>query len=555
MSASSSHSPHDSSSTFPERLDVLVIGAGVAGLCALQGLRQLGLTVRAYESASDVGGVWYWNRYPGARFDSESYTYCYSFSQELLDEWDWQERFASQREILGYLNHVADRFDLRRDICFDTRVVAARYDARDNSWLIETDRGHRVRARYLVTAVGGLSAPQLPAIEGIENFAGKIYHTARWPHQGVDLSGKRVGVVGTGATGVQVIQTIAPEVAQLTVFQRTANYCVPQRNAPLTDAERREIKRSYPAIFARCRESYGGFIHTFDSRSGLDVSREEREAKFEALWSQPGFAFWFGNFKDLMTDETVNAWASEFVKRKIRERVRDPATAAKLMPQHPFGTKRVPLENGYYDVYNEAHVELVDLRESPMQRITQSGIRTTRGEHCVDVIVFATGFDAVTGALNRIDIRGLGGQSLRDKWQAGPKTYLGLQVEGFPNLFTIAGPHNAASLCNAVRCTEQNVEWIAQCIGYMREKGFTRIAPTAAAEVAWTRHVREVAEATLLRAMTDSWFFGANTPGKARSIAIYAGGAAAYRMRCEEVARQNYEGFELRGLASPADPA
>jgi cyclohexanone monooxygenase len=528
------------------RLDAVVIGAGVAGLCALYRLRELGLTVRVYESASDVGGVWYSNRYPGARFDSESYTYCYSFSQALLDEWNWQERFAAQPEILSYLRHVADRFDLRRDIRFATRVVAAHYDAGDPSWTIETDRGERVRARYLVTAAGGLSVHQLPDIPGIRDFAGQSYHTARWPHEGVSLAGKRVGVIGTGATGIQVIQTIARDVAHLTVFQRTPNYCIPQRNAPLSDAERREIKRNYPSILARCRDSYAGFIHTFDPRSAHEVSAEQRAAKFETLWAQPGFAFWFGNFMDLMTDPKVNVWASDFIRQKIRERVRDPDTARKLTPHHPFGTKRVPLENGYYEIYNEDHVELVDLRVSPIERITPTGVRTARGEHPLDVIVFATGFDAVTGALTRIDIRGEGGQSLADKWRQGPRTYLGLQIEGFPNLFTIAGPHNAASLCNAVRCTEQNVDWIADCIRYMRERGHVGIAATAEAEDVWTRHVHAAAATTVMDTMKDSWFFGANTPGKARSVVIYAGGALAHRQRCEDVARRGYEGFAFR---------
>jgi cation diffusion facilitator CzcD-associated flavoprotein CzcO len=530
----------------PERLDAVVIGAGIAGLYALYRLRELGLAVKAVESASDVGGVWYWNRYPGARFDSESYTYCYSFSQPLLAEWNWQERFAAQPEILAYLNHVADRFDLRRDIAFDTTVTAAAYDEHDSAWVVETDCGRRFRASYVIAATGALSAQQLPDIDGIGEFAGPSYHTARWPHDGVDLAGKRVGVIGTGATGVQVIQTIAAQVAHLTVFQRTANYCVPQRNAPLTDPERDDIKRNYAEIFARCRESYGGFIHTFDPRSGLEVSENEREAKFEALWTQPGFAFWFGNFQDLLMDATVNRWASEFIKRKIRQRVRDPSVAEKLMPNHPFGTKRVPLENGYYETFNQDNVDLVDLRESPIERITATGIRTMGRAHPLDVIVYATGFDAVTGALARVDIRGKGGGTLAEKWRGGPKTYLGLQAEGFPNLFTIAGPHNATNLCNAVRCTEQNVDWIVQCLRYLRANGFVSIAPTRAAEAAWTRHVREAADATLLGTMTDSWFFGANTPRKPRSVAIYAGGARAYRERCEDVARSGYAGFELR---------
>lgn len=526
-------------------LDAVVIGAGVAGLCALYRLTELGLSVRAFETGEDVGGVWYWNRYPGARFDSESYTYCYAFSEELLEEWDWQERFAAQPEVLSYLDHVADRFDLRRHIRFNTRVVAAHYDERDGRWLIETAAGEIVNARFLIAAAGPLSSHQLPAIDGVDDFAGASYHTARWPHEGVALDGKRVAVIGTGATGVQVIQTIADKVAELTVFQRTPTYCIPQRNARLTDAERREIKHNYTEILQRCRESYGGFIHTFDPRSGLDVSDEEREAKFESLWQQPGFAFWFGNFSDLLMDPAVNAYASEFLRNKIRERVRDPETARKLLPSHPFGTKRVPLENGYYEAFNRPNVKLVDLRESPIERITPTGIETAHGEHACDAIIYATGFDAVTGALTRIDIRGESGMTIADKWRNGPKTYLGLQVHGFPNLFIVAGPHNAASLCNAVRCTEQNVDWIASCVCYMRDNGLLRIAPTAEAEAEWTRHVDETARMTLLDTMTDSWFYGANTPGKKRSIAIYAGGAAHYRERCEAVARRGYAGFEL----------
>lgn len=523
--------------------DAIVIGAGVAGLCALYRLREAGLAVRVFERGSDVGGVWHWNRYPGARFDSESYTYCYSFSPELLEEWDWRERFAAQPEVLGYLTHVANRFDLRQHITFGASVVSAHYDGNDDTWRIETDQGDRLRARYLVTAVGALSAHQLPDLDGMETFAGASCHTARWPREGLELAGQRAGVIGTGATGVQVIQTIAPEVAHLTVFQRTPTYCIPQRNGSIDPAEMSDIKRRYPELFARCRETFGGFIHAFDPRSGLEVSAEERLTKFEALWQQPGFAFWFGNFADLLMDPTVNEYACEFLRSKIRERVRDPAVAEKLMPRHPFGTKRVPLENGYYEVYNRDNVTLVDLRESPIERITPEGVRTRAGEHPLDVLIFATGFDAVTGALGQIDIRGAGGKPLREAWRHGPVTYLGLQVAGFPNLFTIAGAHNAASLCNAVRCTEQNVDWVVGCIRYMRDRRFTRIAATVEAQAQWTQHVRETSEATLLETMTDSWFFGANTPEKARSILIYPGGAVAYRQRCEAVARAGYTGF------------
>lgn len=525
--------------------DALVIGAGIAGLCALYMLRRLGLRVQVRESAPDVGGVWYWNRYPGARFDSESYTYCYSFSEALLQEWDWQERFAAQPEIHAYIRHAADRFDLRRHIRFDTRVTAARYEEQHAGWRVETDRGESLLARYLVTAAGVLTVPQLPDIPGMERFEGQVLHTARWPREGFALAGKRVGVVGTGATGVQVIQTIAPEVASLTVYQRTANWCLPQRNAPLSDEERRDIKRRYPQILERCRRSYGGFIHDFDPRAGRELSADERHDFFERLWERPGFAFWLGNYSDLMIDEAVNRHACEFLAEKIAERVRDPETADKLTPRHPFGTKRVPLENGYFETFNLEHVRLVDLRATPLERITRRGIVTAEGETALDAIVFATGFDAITGALDRIDLRGEGGVALRDKWRSGPRTCLGLQVAGFPNLFTIGGPHNAATLCNAVRCIEQNVAWIADCIAYMRAHGHRRIAPTAEAEDEWTRHVRETAEMSLLGAMRDSWFYGANTPGKTPSIAIYPPGAARYRQHCDEAARRGYRGFEF----------
>jgi cation diffusion facilitator CzcD-associated flavoprotein CzcO len=525
--------------------DAVIIGAGVAGLCALHRLIESGLSVRGFERGGDVGGVWYWNRYPGARFDSESYTYCYSFSPELLAEWNWREHFAAQPEIHSYLRHVAERFDLRRHIGFDTEVVSAHYDDDHHLWRVTTDRGEVVRSRYLISCAGALSTPQLPDIDGITDFAGVVCHTARWPAGGVNLTGQRVGVIGTGATGVQVIQTIAAEVAHLTVFQRTPTYCIPQRNAPIGAAEMRDIKRRYPELFARCRASFGGFVHDFDPRSGLAVSAEERLEKFETLWQQPGFAFWFGNFADLMMDATVNEYACEFLRSKIRARVRDPAVAAKLLPTHPFGTKRVPLENGYYEVFNRDNVDLVDLRESPLTRITPAGARTRTTEHLLDVLIFATGFDAVTGALTRIDIRGEQGRRLTDKWQDGPISYLGLQVSGFPNLFTIAGPNNAANLCNAVRCTEQNIDWVTACIRHMREQGRVRMTATAEAEHGWMQHVQDIAGSTLLESMTDSWFYGANTPGKPRRLMIYPGGAVTYREQCERVAAGGYAGFEF----------
>jgi len=526
-------------------LDAVIVGAGLSGICALHRLLEMGLRVRLLESASDVGGVWHWNRYPGARVDSETYTYGFSFSDELLEEWDWQELFATQPEISRYLQHVVERFDLRRYMRFDTRVTSATYDDRRGRWLVETDAGEQVAGRFLIAATGSLSTPQLPDYPGIDDFAGRCHHTGHWPADGVKLAGKRVGVIGTGATGVQVIQTIAEQVDQLTVFQRTPTYCIPQRNHRLTDDERRKIRHGWAEILAACRESYGGFIHTFDPRSGLAVSAEEREAKFEALWQQPGFAFWFGNFADLMMNGEVNDHASEFARAKIRERVDDPEVVKKLLPDHPFGTKRVPLENGYYEIYNRDDVRLVDLRETPIERLTPDGIRTSREEYPLDVIICATGFDAGTGALTRIDVLGEGGITVAEKWRDGPKTFLGLLMSGFPNLFIVNGPHNAAALCNAGRCIEQNVNWIAECVEYMRGRGLTRIVPTLEAEERWTEHVYDAADVGVLGKMTESWFFGANTPGKARRVNIYAPGAREYREHCDDVARAEYVGFEM----------
>lgn len=528
-----------------DELDAIVIGAGLSGMSALERFIRMGMRVRVFESGSDVGGVWYWNRYPGARVDSEVHTYGFAFSEALVRDWNWQELFAAQPEISSYLQHVADRFDLRQHIRFGTRVVSAVYDDHSASWTIETDAGERANARFLILAAGTLSAPQLPDYPGIEAFAGRSCHTADWPADGIDLSGKRVGVIGTGASGVQVIQTIAADVDHLTVLQRTPTYCVPQRNHPLTPVDRRRIREDWGQILQICRKSYGGFIHTFDPRSGLSVSVAEREAKFEELWQRSGFAFWFGNFADLMMNSEVNAHACEFLKNKIKARVHDPQTARMLLPDHPFGAKRVPLECGYYETYNRSNVTLVDLRETPIDRITASGIQTSRQEHLLDVIIYATGFDAGTGSIDRIDIRGAGGQQLIEKWQDGAQTFLGLLVGGFPNLFIVNGPHNAAALCNAGRCIEQNVDWIARCIEQMRSRGALRVVPTLAAEAEWTQHVEDVAEASVLAGMKNSWFFGANTPGKPRRVTIYAAGASEYRKHCETVAIAGFTGLEF----------
>jgi cation diffusion facilitator CzcD-associated flavoprotein CzcO len=526
--------------------DVLVIGAGVAGLFQLLRAREAGFSARVLEAGGDVGGIWYWNRYPGARFDSESYSYGYSFSPELLTEWEWSEHFAARPETLRYLQHVAQRFDLRRDITFGARVTSARWDEGQRRWTLSCQNGLRASARFLIAAIGGLSAPAWPALEGMDAFAGEAFHTAEWPHTPVDFSGKRVGVIGTGASGVQVIQEIAKRAAQLTVFQRTPNWCAPLGNRPITSAEQREIHARYPEIFARCNATFGGFLHDSDRRKALDLSPAEREAFYEELYAQPGFALWMGNFRDVLVSPEANATLSAFVANKIRARVKDPALAERLIPRdHGFGTRRVPLESGYYEVYNQPNVRLVDLRETPIRRVTPTGIETGAGHHDLDSIVYATGFDAVTGPFARIDIRGDGGRSLREAWANGPRTYLGLQSAGFPNLIALNGPHNAAAFCNMPRCLEHNVAWTTDLLRHLRARGLTRVAATPEAEEAWGKEVGALAQRMLL-SRVDSWFTGVNRnlPGRSeRSVILYLGGFPAYQARCQEVAESGYTGF------------
>jgi len=525
-----------------EQFDVIIIGAGVTGLYQLYCLRQRGLSVRVYEAGGGVGGTWYWNRYPGARFDSESYTYGYSFSEELLQEWDWQEHYSGQPENERYLNYVADKFDLRRDIRFNARVASAVYDEGAHCWQIHTEEGHRARAPFVIAAVGVLSAHYVPDFAGLESFKGTWCHTGRWPKEGLDLAGKRVGVIGTGATAVQLIPEIAKEVAHLTVFQRTANYCVPLRNGPIDPAWQREIKANYPAIFKQCRETPGAFMHQFDPRSALAVSPDERLAQYERLWAEPGFKKWLANFYDIMMPGEANEDYAAFVRQKIRERVTDPVVAEKLVPtDHPFGSKRLPCESGYYEVFNQDNVLLVDVREAPIERITPTGIKTRDAEYALDVLIFATGYDAVTGSLTRIEIRGTGGQTLQEKFAEGPRTYMGLQSAGFPNLFTMPG----AGAGNFTRGAEPLVEWVSECIGYMRAQGLTRIEATPQAEEAWRAHVAEVG-ATLLRSKANSWFVGANIPGKARFLLGSPDSAPVMRAKRAEVAAKGYEGFLLQ---------
>jgi len=525
-----------------DQFDAIIIGAGVTGLYSLYRLRKLGFSVRAFEEGGGVGGTWFWNRYPGCRFDSESYTYGYSFSEELLQEWDWKEHYSSQPENERYLNYVADKFDLRRDIRLNSRVVSAVFDQDESRWQVQLEDGHRARSQFLITSVGILSAGYMPDFEGIDSFKGKWCHTGRWPAEGMDLVGKRVGVIGTGATGVQLIAEIAKEVAHLTVFQRTANFCAPLRNSPINAQTQREIKASYPEIFKKCMETPGSFVHQFDPRSAMEVSPEERLEQYERLWAEPGFKKWLANFHDVMIPGQANEDYAEFVRNKIRERVHDPVVAEMLVPKdHMFGSKRLPCESGYYEVYNQDNVLLVDVRAAPIERITPKGVKTADAEYELDVIIFATGYDAVTGSLNKLDIHGEGGQTLKDKFTNGPRTYMGISSAGFPNLFTI----NAASVGNFVRAAEPLVDWVSDAMCYVRENQFTRISATFEAEDAWVDHVAE-AGAKILRTQADSWFVGANIPGKARVLLTSPDSAPVMRAMRTEVAANGYEGFLLQ---------
>ena len=529
--------------------DAIIIGAGIAGMYQLYRLRQLGLSVRVFETGTGVGGTWYWNRYPGARFDSESYTYGFSFSEELLQEWNWSEHFAAQPETLTYLNHVADKFDLRRDIQFNARVSSATFDEQKSQWAVTLDTGETHTARFLVTAVGPLSADTMPKLPGVDRFRGQSFHTYRWPKEDVNFTGKRVAVIGTGATGVQVIQTISPAVAQLTVFQRTPNWCTPLNNRKISDDEQRQIKGSYPELFELLRTTPGCYIHNADPRGTFEVTEQEREAFWEQRYGEPGFGIWQANFHDMLTDPKANALFSDFVARKIRQRVKDPAVADMLIPKcHGFGTRRVPQETGYYEAFNLPHVKLVDIKATPIECITETGIKTSDAAYDFDMIIYATGFDAITGAFDRIEFRGVGGQRLKDKWADGPKTYLGLQSAGFPNMLTIVGPHNASTRCNIPRCIEQNVDWVTDLLRHARDTGCTRFEATEEAEADWSRHINELADG-MLYTQIDSWATGinSNVEGKnVRRILQYQGGAPAYRAKCDEVASSGYAGMVLR---------
>jgi cation diffusion facilitator CzcD-associated flavoprotein CzcO len=527
--------------------DVIIIGAGMAGLFQLHRVRELGMSVRVIEAGSDVGGTWYWNRYPGARFDSESYSYGFSFSKELLEEWSWSEHFASQPETLRYAGHVADKFDLRRDILFKQKLNSAEWQEETRTWSLSLQSGERMTARFLITAIGVLSVPTLPRIEGIERFTGISCHTAKWPHEPVSFEGKRVAVIGTGATGIQTIQEVAKTAAHLTVFQRRPNWAAPLHNTPITSAQQEAIKASYPDIFKRCSESALGFVHKADPRRGMDVPAKEREAFWEKLYGEPGFGIWVGNFHDYTRDRQLNALLSNFVASKVRQRVTDPAVAEKLIPKdHGFGTRRLPLETRYFEVYNQPNVELVDLKETPIRCITPSGISTSNRDFEFDMIIYATGFDALTGAYDQIDIRGTSGQRLKEEWGQGAQTFHGFLNAGFPNLFMVLGPMGA--LGNMTRSIEYNVEWISKLLGNMQAQGYSRVEARAESVQAWMDLVK-ASSVGLLSNEVDSWMTGVNSnvEGKGtRVLSRYSGTGPDFRLRSEAVANGGYQELDLK---------
>jgi cation diffusion facilitator CzcD-associated flavoprotein CzcO len=525
-----------------EEFDALVIGAGVTGLYQLYSLRELGLDVQLFDAAPGVGGTWYWNCYPGARLDSESWAYAYSFSDEILKEWEWSENFVTQPELERYLNFVADRLDLRPHIRLSSRVRSAHWDEHARRWTVETEDGHRARPRFVIAATGLLSASYVPDIPGVADFEGESFHTARWPREPVDFTGKRVGVIGTGSTGVQVIPEVAKECAHLTVFQRTPNYCVPLRNSPIDPEQQKELKENAQAVFERCRMNFAGFIHDADPRKTLDVTPEEREAFYEEIWAKPGFAKWYGNFRDLMVSPEANELYAEFVRNKIRERVDDPEVAEKLCPKdHYFGAKRIPMETGYYETYNRDNVLLVDVKEHPIERITPTGVATTNAHYELDVLIYATGFDAFTGEVTRMDVRGVGGETIQEHWADGATMYMGLQTAGFPNFFM----ENGTVFCNFTRCAEVTVEFVSGCIGYLRDHGFERIEADPEAEAKWAAGTQSFVDEMPLQSTVRTWLDGSNIDGKARSGLVFGGGLVKYTRFCQDVAEKGYEGFVI----------
>ena len=531
-------------------VDVVVVGAGFGGLYALHKLGQAGFTTRGFEKGEDVGGVWYWNRYPGARCDVESMQYSFSFDKELQQTWRWPERFAAQPEILAYAQHVAERFDLRRHFSFGDGVASAYYDDAQARWQVRTEKGEYVSARFCIFATGCLSTARMPEIDGIQDFKGKSFHTGHWPHEGVDFTGLRVGVIGTGSSGIQAIPMLAQQAKELVVFQRTANFSIPARNAPMDDAYERSWKDNYPALRQRAREdTTSGTVYEKGKFKAHEVDPQFRQSEYERRWRGGGVGF-MHTFNDLMLDAKSNVSAAEFVRNQIRAIVRDPQVAELLAPKdHPIGTKRICVDTDYFATYNRSNVKLVDLKAAPIERITETGLETAGAQYALDSIVFATGFDAMTGSLLKVDIRGRDGQRLAHSWEAGPRTYLGLMATGFPNLFMVTGPGSPSVLANMIFAIEQHVDWIVDCLCALRDRGVDSMEADVQAQDQWVAHVNEVADKTLFK-QANSWYLGANVPGKPRVFMPYAGGVVPYRIKCEEVAANGYQGFHLRALAT-----
>ena len=538
-----------------QTFDAVIVGAGFSGLYMLHRLRALGLRVRVFEAGSGIGGTWFWNRYPGARCDVESIDYSFSFSEALQQEWVWSERYPVQPEILRYLNHVADRFDLRRDIQLNTRIVAQTYDQARGLWVVRTQDGETIESQFCIMASGMLSTPQLPDFPGLEQFQGDWYHSARWPEQGVDLTGRRVALIGTGSTGIQMVPKLAAQASHLTVFQRTPNYSVPAWNGPLDPETQSQLKQNYAQLRADARRNSVGVSRMpVPTHAAKAVPAEERQRRYEAGWNAGGSVMFMSAYTDLMLDAESNETAAAFVRQKIHETVRDPAVAKLLAPvDHPIGTKRLCVDTDYYATYNRDNVTLVDVRTAPITGITPHGVRTTHATYDVDVIVFATGFDAMTGALREIDITGVDGMTLAEKWAHGPVSTLGLMVAGFPNMFIITGPGSPSVKSNMVHAIEQHVEWISDCLAFLQAKDHAVIAASPESEQEWVAHVNAVADRTLFP-HADSWYVGANIPGKPRVFMPYVGGLPAYRQTCDDVAAKGYSGFVITSALAPPIP-
>jgi cyclohexanone monooxygenase len=540
----------DAGQTRPRDVDVVIVGAGFSGLYLLHRLRALGMRTRVFDGAGDVGGTWYWNRYPGARCDVESMQYSYSFSEELQQEWHWGEKFSAQPEILAYAQHVAERFDLRRDIDLNTLVTAAHFDEGTRRWRIETDKGEQVSTQFLIMATGCLSSTQTPDFKGLESFTGKTYHTGNWPHEEVDFSGQRVAIIGTGSSAIQAIPVIAEQAGHLTVFQRTPNYSIPTRNGPMTPEYEQSWKSKYAELREEARHNSNGVLANLNDVSAISVSAEERQEVFEKRW-EIGGTYFMAAFNDLATNQDSNDAAAEFVRDKIRAIVDDPETAELLAAKgYPIGTKRICVDSHYFETFNRDNVTLVDVSENAIDEITENGLVTGGRHYEFDAIVFATGFDAMTGTLLKIDIQGRDGLRLGEKWYAGPRTYLGLMTESFPNMFMITGPGSPSVLSNMMVSIEQHVDWIVDGLQFLRQGGFETMEPTPEAEEDWVAHVNEVAYQTLYP-KANSWYMGANIPGKPRIFLPYIGGVGAYREKCDEVAAQGYRGFTLTSAHEP----